>query len=262
MDPFLSAVLVVRDADRVLGEALDSLDGLADEIVVLDTGSVDDTLDLLRARPSIHVLQSGFEGFGASKQRALDACRGRWVLSLDADERVSPELAHRITRMREDGSLEAHTGYKIRRRNWILGRAMTTMGLQKDAPLRLFRREGARFNVNLVHEGVVLPEGSTIGRLTEPIEHHTFEGIDHYLRKQDHYTSLDLVQEPRPHRTIHLVTVWPTTFFRYYVSRQGWRDGWPGLLWASLAATGRFMRDMKIWIAHLERQRQDHPGRD
>ncbi len=250
LGPFLSAVLVVRDAAEVLGDALRSLDGLADEIVVLDTGSRDHTTDIARTHPGVGLYESPFDGFGAVKERALEHCRGDWVLSLDADERVSDELRRRIHEMRASGDLERHGGYKIRRRNWIMGRAMSTMGLQKDAPLRLFRREGASFNQNLVHEGVRLPAGAAVGRIDAPIEHHTLLGIDQYLRKQDHYTSLDLAQNPRSHRAGHLVTVWPSTFLRYYVSRGGWRDAWPGLLWAGLAATGRFVRDMKIWIAH------------
>ena len=254
-------MLVVRDAEDVVGDALRSTDGTADELVVLDTGSVDRTLDIVRSHPGAKVHESTFDGFGAVKQRALELCTGDWVLSLDADERISPELAARIESLRTDGGLDDHAGYKIRRRNWIQGRAMTTMGLQKDAPLRLFRRAGASFNTNLVHEGVTLPDGSTIGRLDTPIEHFTLGTIDQYLRKQDHYTSLDLAQNPRPHRTAHLVFVWPSTFWRYYVSRGGWRDGWPGLLWASLAATGRFMRDMKIWIAdHEHRAREQAAG--
>ena len=246
----LSVVLVVRDGAEVIGDALRSTDGLADELVVLDTGSGDATLEIVRAHGRASVHESVFDGFGAVKQRALEHCHGDWVLSLDADERISPELAAAIHAMREDGSLEDHAGYKIRRRNWIQGRAMTTMGLQNDAPLRLFRREGASFNTNLVHEGVALPEGATIGRLDTPLEHFTMGSIDQYLRKQDHYTTLDLEQNPRPHSTTHLVFVWPTTFWRYYVGRRGYRDGWQGLLWAGLAATGRFMRDMKCWIAH------------
>lgn len=252
--PTLSVVIVVKDGADVIGDALRSTDGVADELVVLDTGSTDATLDIVRAHPKALVHESTFDGFGAVKQRALGYCTGDWVLSLDADERISPELAARIGAMRRDGSIAQHAGYKIRRRNWIQGRAMTTMGLQKDAPLRLFRRAGARFNTNRVHEGIVLEDGATVGRLDTPLEHHTLGTIDQYLRKQDHYTTLDLSENPRPHRTGHLIFVWPSTFWRYYVGRRGFRDGWQGLLWASLAASGRFMRDMKIWIAHERRK--------
>lgn len=246
----LSVAMVVRDAEDVVGDAIASAIELADEFVVLDTGSVDGTLDVVRSFPGVIVRESAFDGFGPVKQRALDLCTGDWVLSLDADERLSPELAARIVALRDDGTLARHAGYEIPRRNWILGRAMTSMGLQDDTPLRLFRRTGASFDGKLVDEGVVLPDGATTGRLDTPIEHHTLRGIDHYLRKQDHYTSLDLAQNPRRHRTGHLIVVWPSTFWREYVARRGWRDGWPGLLWASLTATGRFMRDMKLWIAH------------
>ncbi|HKK70950.1 MAG TPA: glycosyltransferase family 2 protein [Candidatus Krumholzibacteria bacterium] len=250
MSPFLSVVLVVRDAAPVLGDALRSLDGLADEIVVLDTGSHDDTMEIARAHPGVRLYESVFDGFGAVKQRALEHCRGEWVLSLDADERVSPELRQRIEEMRANREPWRFDGYRIRRRNWMMGRAMRTMGLQKDAPLRLFRREGASFSTDLVDETVVLPPGADVGYLDTPLEHHTLRGIDQYLRKQDHYTTLDLAQDPRPHDVGHLITVWPSTFFRDYVARGGWRDAWPGLLWAGLTATGRFMRDMKVWIAH------------
>jgi glycosyltransferase involved in cell wall biosynthesis len=245
----LSVAMTVRDEASRIEAALRSCEELADEIVVVDTGSTDDTVARARAHPKVRLLSSEWSEFSAAKQAALDACRGDWVLVLDADERLSPELVAKIRLLDRNGQLAHAGGYRIRRRNWILGHQMHSMGLDRDYPLRLVRREGAAYNRRPVHEAIEVAPGRSLGRLEEPLEHHTFWGVDHYLRKIDLYTSLELEERPRRHSNLHMVTVWPTTFWRYYVGRGGYRDGFAGFVWAALTATGRFIRDMKVFVA-------------
>jgi len=242
--PELSVCMIVRDEERHLAAALESVEPLAREIVVVDTGSTDRTPEIAMSHPRVRLLRETFVDFSQAKSRALEAASERWVLVLDGDERVSPELADRIRAIVAGDPARA---FRVRRRNHILGRVMTSMGLQKDYPLRLFPRAGARYDGNPVHEGIEVPH--PIDRLEEPLEHYTFSGIDHYLRKVDLYTTLDLSKGDREFSAFHLVFVLPSTFWRYYVARGGWRDGFPGFLWASLTAIGRFLRDMKLWVA-------------
>lgn len=242
--PELSVCMIVRDEERHLAAALRSVEALAGEIVVVDTGSRDQTPEIAAAHPRVRLLREEFVDFSQAKSRALDATSGRWVLVLDGDERVSPELADRVRTIVAEDPARA---FRIRRRNHILGRQMTSMGLQKDFPLRLFPREGARYDGNPVHEGIQVPH--EVDRLDEALDHYTFSGIDHYLRKVDLYTTLDLSKGDREFSASHMVFVLPSTFWRYYIARGGWRDGFPGFLWASLTAIGRFLRDMKLWVA-------------
>lgn len=247
----LSIAMTVRDEAPRIEAALRSCEEIAEEIVVVDTGSRDETVEIVRAHPLVRLVTTDFADFSAAKQAALDACRGEWVLILDADERLSRDLVAKIRHLDRNGQLDRAGGYHIRRRNWILGRQMRSMGLERDYPLRLIRREGARYNERPVHEAVDLPGGMAVGRLEEPLDHHTFWGVDHYLRKIDLYTTLELGEKPRRHSRLHMVFVWPSTFWRYYLGRGGWRDGFAGFTWAAMTATGRFIRDMKVWIDSL-----------
>lgn len=253
----LSVAILTRNEEKNLPEALESCAGVADEIVVLDTGSVDGTVAVAEAHPQVRLLHATFEHFSQAKSAALEATRGDWVLVLDADERVSPELSHKLAHLLRSGALAEMGGFRIRRQTRVLGRVMTSMGLATDYPLRLFRREGAGYNQRPVHEGIVLPAGAVVGQLEETLEHHTFRGIDQYLRKIDLYTTLELQEDTRALRPWHLVFSPPSTFLRQYVGRGGWRDGLPGLVWAGCTATGRLVKDVKVWIAQQEDPRRD-----
>lgn len=246
----LNVAMIVRNEAAQLTEALASVNGLAGRVLVLDTGSTDDTIERARAQGAEVFSRPDFPGFGPAKQEILDQCSSEWVLFLDADERVTPELATAIrnTVVADDRSF---AGWRVRRRNHVLGRRMRSMGLDRDQPLRLFRRSRARVSDTLVHEVVEVDGG--VGELQGRLDHHTMTSIDAYLKKIDLYTTLELEQNPRPLRVWHLVTIWPGTFLKWYLARGGWRDGVPGLVWAGLTATGRFIRDFKVWIAHQPR---------
>jgi len=248
----ISVVIIARNEEEKLPGALASVDELAHEIVVVDTGSTDATLQIATEHPRVTLLQEEFRDFRQAKQRALDAASGDWVLALDADERVSPELAAKIRQLDANQQLVGQGGFEIRRRNYILGREMKTMGFENDYPLRFFRREGARYTERLVHEGILLPDRLPVGRLDEALDHYTFGGVDHYLRKSNLYSSLEIAEGGRQLSHWHMMMAPPSTFLRYYLSRGGWRDGFPGFLWASLSAMGVFLRDVKLWIATLE----------
>jgi (heptosyl)LPS beta-1,4-glucosyltransferase len=247
----LSVCITVKDEAVRLPQALASCEGIAREIVVVDTGSRDATVEIARAHPKVRLYEVPFEHFSQAHGACLERANGEWVLVMAADERVSPELAAKLGSLWRSRHFRDWGGFKVRRRNHMLGRVMTSMGLDRDYPLRLFRREGARYNGRFVHEGIELPPGRPLGRIDEPLEHHMFEGIDAYLRKIDLYTTLELREGVRRHRAGHLLVTLPSTFLRFYVARGGWRDGFAGYLWASLTAIGTFVRDVKLWIAHV-----------
>lgn len=250
MDLDLTVAMIVRDEEEQLPAALASLGDLPTEIVVVDTGSIDRTREVAASHPRVRLLEAPFEGFGPTRQRAHAACRTSWILWLDADERLSPELRQKIRSLHRNGQLDKSGAFRIRRRTWVLGRPMRTMGLDRDAPVRLFRREGSTIPPRPVHEGVEPPAGFPVGRLEECIEHYTFRDLDRFLRKIDLYTDLERLERPRPHSTARLVVSGPSTFLRFYLGRGGWRDGRAGLVYALLGGTYAFVREMKTWIAH------------
>lgn len=249
--PDLTVAMICRDAAAGLGEAVESVRGLAGRILVLDTGSTDDSVERAREAGAEVLVHDGFAGFGPARAAALAACTTPWVFFLDTDERVDPRLAAAI-RGAVTGPPGSTVGWRVRRQTRVLGHRMRSMGLDRDRPLRLVRRERATVSDTLVHE--VVRVAGAVGELDGVLHHDTFRSLDHYLRKIDHYTTLELEQTPRPLRSWHLALVGPATFLKWWLLRGGWRDGVAGLVWAGLTATGRFVRDMKVWIAEQQKR--------
>ncbi|MFW5815613.1 MAG: glycosyltransferase [Wenzhouxiangella sp.] len=183
----LSVIIIAcNEADRI-ARCLESVHGWADEIIVLDSGSQDDTVAVCR-RYTPRVEQTDWPGFGVQKQRALDRASGDWVLSLDADEVVDPELRREI-----DFTLARptppHQGYAL---PWLTHVFATTLqhGHWARAPLRLFRRDCGRFTPSAVHEKIVLDPRCRIGRLQAPLHHYSYRDVEHARAKLSSYAQL------------------------------------------------------------------------
>jgi glycosyltransferase involved in cell wall biosynthesis len=247
--PRLSAIIITKnEADNIA----DCLDGLAfcDERIVVDSGSDDGTLDIAR-RKGAHVVSRDWGGFGPQKNFALSLASGDWVLSIDADERVSPALAREIIAAVAAGTAD---GYEIPRNSFFLGRDMRRGGLFPDYVLRLFRRGKARFSDDLVHERIVC-EGE-VARLREPLQHHTVLRLEDAISRIDRYSSAGAAMLTASGRKVPFASgighgLW--TFFRAYILRCGFLDGREGFLLAIANAEGSYYRYMKAWAS--ERQR-------
>lgn len=229
----LSVAIIARNEAGRLPACLASVKGLADEIVVVDTMSTDDTVAIARAagaRVELHP----FTRFGEIKQKALDMATGDWVLSLDADERVTPVLADSIKAT--IASSGPHHGYELRRLPTFLGRPMRHGALRADWVLRLVRRGSARFTDARVHEHLVV-QGS-IGRLTGELDHDTCDSLAEYGRKLELYASLraaDLRERGVRYHWWDVLGL-PVNFLLDAVVRLGFLDGVPGLIYAAGSA--------------------------
>lgn len=269
----ITAFLIVRDEERTLPRCLDSLAGVADEVVVLDTGSRDGTPAVLAAEAArgrfrrFRWRAAPFAGFGPTRQTALDLVETEWALWLDADEALSTALRARLAALRGGGAgapsragdkggvphgangptagLAACDGWEILRLNRVLGRVMRGRNLTGQYCLRLFRTARGRLTADAVHEGIVLAPGARVGRLDEPLMHETMPAWRPYLAKVDLYTTLAVAAETRRFNALHLLFAWPSTFLRHYVGRGGWRDGWPGFVWAATSGWSSLLRDLK-----------------
>ena len=249
----LSACIIARDDAALLPDALASVEGLVEEIVVVDVGSKDATCAIARAHLKVKLFEIAFAGYGSARQEGLDRCSGDFVLALDADERVSPELALRIRQLVANHRLREFAAFQIRRRHWIYGREMRGMGLYDHYALRLFRRAGARYDARLVHEKLI-PAHGPLGRLSQPIDALTLRSVDQYLSKLDRQSDLALQDQHPRFSAWHLVLAPPLTFWRFYLGAGGIRDGLPGLLWAGMASIGVLITDLKLWVEQrLER---------
>lgn len=245
----ISVVIIALNAARQIEACLASVK-FADDVLVVDSGSTDATraiADVAGAR----VLEKEWLGFGRQKQFAVGEAKHDWVLCIDVDERVSPELAHSITRaMREPD----HMAYRMPRRNRFLGRWLRHGEGYPDWSLRLFDRRVAHWSSDPVHEKVICAE--PVGDLAGDLLHESAETVEGYLAKQNRYTSLAaLAFNGKPVSAVRLVLSPLLRFTKFYVVRGGFRDGVPGLVHITIGCFNSFIKYAKI----LERQGR---GRD
>lgn len=254
----LSVIIIAcNEADNIV-DCLNSV-AFADERIVLDSGSTDDTVALAEAAGAkVHVTHD-WPGFGPQKNRALDLAQGEWVLSLDADERVTPALAAEIQAVISDPRSGA--AYEIPRLSSFCGKFIRHSGWWPDAVLRLFRRGQARFSDAAVHERVVTD--APVGRLKAHFLHYTYPDLASAIQKMNRYSSdaaATLHAKGRRASILSALGHSAWTFFRIYVLRRGFLDGGHGFVLAVLAAMGNFSRYVKL--AFLNRALPPRPTDD
>jgi glycosyltransferase involved in cell wall biosynthesis len=242
--PRLSAIIIAKNEARNIGACLDQL-AFCDERIVVDGDSDDGTPEIARARGA-RVASAAWQGFGAQKNFALSLAGGDWVLSIDADERVSPALAQAILDAIGRGDVE---GYEMPRRSSFLGREMRHSGWSPDYVLRLFRRGRARFSDDLVHERVVCD--GRVGRLAEALLHYPVLALEDAVGRMDRYSTAGADMLAASGRRVSFSRgiahgLW--SFLRTYVLRLGFLDGREGFLLAVANAEGTYYRYMKAWL--------------
>lgn len=234
-DITLSVALAVRNEEANLSACLSSVKDFAGEIVIVDGGSTDKTVAIAKSF-GVHVIRAGNPPiFHINKQKALDACRGEWILQLDADEVVTPELKKEILDVIKDGA--GMNGYYIPRKNFFLGHWLRKGGQYPDYVVRLVRREKAHFPQKSVHEQIAV-EGK-VGYLVHPMLHNSFPTRKEYWKKADAYTSLtaqELAAQKVPKTIGSYVyyTVWKplVTFLLIFFRHKGFVDGIAGFEFA------------------------------
>jgi glycosyltransferase involved in cell wall biosynthesis len=251
----ISCIIITRDEARNIKRCLDSV-RWADEIVVVDSESTDDT-KRIASEFTDRIFDLKWEGFGSAKEFARTQAREDWILSVDADEEVSEKLREEIKRT-VDSREPAH-GYLIPRRSNFLGRWMRYGGWYPDAVLRLFRKDSGHFTLSRVHEEVQV-RGKT-GRLKNDLLHYTDPDFAHYLAKLNRYTSLDAAGlfEAGAKSTFWDITLRPpAVFLKMYLVRAGFLDGIHGLILAIASAFHVFSKYVKLW--HLCRSQGHNKG--
>jgi glycosyltransferase involved in cell wall biosynthesis len=247
----LTVAVIARNESRVIARCLESV-AWADEIVVLDAGSTDDTADIARKLDAKVTTTADWPGFGPQKNRALDLATGDWVLSLDADEWITPELRAEIERAMQDPG--SYAAFKMPRLSSYCGRFMRHSGWWPDYVTRLFRRGAARFSPDLVHERLLVEGG--VGTLRASLMHEAIVDLDDALNKMNAYSSAGAVMQFERGKTGSLAGavlhgVW--TFVRTYVLRRGFLDGREGFMLAVSNAEGAYYRYLKLALLGAKR---------
>jgi glycosyltransferase involved in cell wall biosynthesis len=244
--PKFTATVITLNESVHIESCLASL-AWADEVLVVDSGSTDGTADLAR-KAGARVIVRDWPGYSAQKNFAAEQAAHDWILSVDADERVTPELAQEIRAvLRTD---PAPAGYRIPRVTWHLGRWIRTTDWYPDPQLRLYDRRRARWKPKRVHESVSVDEGTPPGLLTQDLEHYAYRDIAHHHATMDRYTTLAAEEMHAAGRRAGVLDLFfhpQAAFARNYFLRRGFTDGVPGLIISAMNAHYVFLKFAKLW---------------
>ncbi|MDD9815026.1 MAG: glycosyltransferase family 2 protein [Gammaproteobacteria bacterium] len=241
--PAISAVLITRDAARTIERCLAALEDFG-EVVVLDTGSTDATVDKVRAFANARLHHGEFHGFGAAKNQAAALARNDWIFSIDADEIMDAELAAALARW--DAAGDAHRLGVVLRRNFFMGRHVARGGWGGDTIARLFHRRHHRFSDSKVHESISLTAHSKKRQLPGRLDHHTAPDPGSFLNKVRDYSALAAEQATVRHPAMVVLRAL-AAFVKSYVLQLGFLAGWRGLVIAWSNANGVFYKYMWAW---------------
>ncbi len=252
----LTVTVITRNEAHHIAAALESV-SWADEIVVVDSHSTDATAAIARQHAA-RVEVRDWPGYAAQKNHAADLASHDWILSLDADERVTPELAAEIRQVLKDGP--AAPGYRMPRVTHYLGRWIRTTDWYPDYQLRLYDRRAGRWNARLVHESVAI-DGAP-GVLRHELQHYAYRDITHHLATIDRYTTLTAEQwhaEGRRASAFSALIHSRLAFARNFLLRRGFMDGAAGLIVSVLNSYYVFLKFAKLWELQHVRE-PESPG--
>lgn len=247
----LSVTIICKNEARNIRACLESVKW-ADEIIVLDSGSTDGTIEIVKEYTD-KCYQTDWPGFGVQKNRAIEYVSNDWVLSIDADERVSPLLKDNIQRLLADDP-EANSAYTIKRRSSYCGKYLKYGSWKKDYCVRLFQKGKAYFKEVPVHENLIVQ--GPIKTLPGLLIHESFRTLDEVIEKMNHYSSLTSTERFNKGQKSSLSkalrhAIW--NFFYGYVFRLGFLDGREGFMLAISNSEGTFYRYMKLMYLNESR---------
>jgi glycosyltransferase involved in cell wall biosynthesis len=245
--PKLTVLIPCKNEVHNIRACIESVRPVADEILVADSGSSDGTLEIVRELGGCRVIEREFINYADFKNWAIPHAQHEWVLVVDADERMTPELASEIRDLIAfEPNLDA---YGMQRQNFFLGHPIRHCGWNRSYIHRLFRRDTCRYRYCRVHEEVDVP-ASRVGKLREKLLHYTAVDLDEFIAKQQRYatwSALDAYDAGKRASWLRLLTHAPLRFLQLYVLRGGWLDGRAGAVVCGITAWYTFLKDAKLW---------------
>lgn len=241
----LSIIIICKNEEDNIRDCLESVK-FADEIILLDSKSTDNTINIAKTYTDKIFITNDWPGYGKQKNNALAKASGEWVLSIDADERVTDGLRQAILSAIQ--STTACDAFKIRRLSSYCGRIMRHGDWKNDYVIRLFRRSSGQFTNDIVHERFVLNNEKSLGQLTSPLLHYSFKSLDQVLNKINEYSTAGAKRNCQQNKKSSIKkafshAIW--SFIRGYFLRRGFLDGREGFLLAISNAEGVFYRYAK-----------------
>lgn len=252
--PSLAVAMIARNEAANLPDCLGSVSGWVDEIMVLDAGSTDDTVAIAESFGANVFSNPDWPGFGKQRQLAQNHVQSDWVLWVDADERVSPELRDEILQCLQ--TAPGNTVFAMPRLSWAFGRFIRHLGWYPDHVLRLYPTRLTRYDDSLVHEKVLVPAGVQTRILKANLLHYTYRDMPQYLDKMGHYARLWAEQKAAKGKRSSVSTAilhGVGCFVRMYVLRRGFLDGAQGFLIAATNAYFTFAKYADLWVRNNQK---------
>lgn len=246
--PTLSVAMIVKNEAQDLRDCLDTVKDWVDEIVILDSGSTDETPQIAAEYSAKFYTNTDWQGFGKQRQLAQQYVTSDYVLWLDADERVTQELKNSILQAVEKN--EKNTVYQIGRLSEVFGKQIRHSGWYPDYVVRLYPTKLANYGDELVHEKVHYPKDTKVQKLTGDLLHFTYKDIYHYLVKSASYAKAWAIQRANAGKTATLfdgVSHAIGCFVKMYILKAGFLDGKQGFLLAVLSAHSTFVKYADLW---------------
>jgi glycosyltransferase involved in cell wall biosynthesis len=245
----ISAVIIAFNEEKQIADAIASVKW-ADEILVIDSESTDRTQEIAESLGA-KVIINKWPGFAAQKQFGANAAQNDWILSLDADERISTQLKDELLRIRGGSYKQIADAYRIPRLSYYMGRAIRHSGWYPDTQLRLFDRRKSKWKDVQVHESVIMEAGSKIERLSANILHYSIVSAAHHHKMiGERYAPLaakQMFNDGRRTSPVRVATAGSAAFIRAYFLKLGFLDGFPGYCIARFAAHHAFLKHTMLW---------------
>jgi len=247
----LSVGLIVNNEERILGKTLDAIKDLADEIIIIDSGSTDSTIEIAKSKGTKVFLEE-WKGFGPQKNSVIEKCSGEWILLIDADEVVSPELKEKIKEIIEKNENKV---YEINRCSVCFGKELKYGGWSNQYATRLWKKGSVKVSDNLVHEEFLteLPKE----KIKEKIYHYTYLTLSDYIARFDRYTTLGAEEYLKRGKKASFFNIVINPFFKFirmYIFRLGFLDGLEGLIIAIFS--GMYTMTKYFKLRELERAQE------
>jgi len=243
MIPNISVVIIAKDAQATIEETLQSLKAF-DEVILYLNDSSDNTLLIAQSFQNVKVVEGEFRGFGDTKNHAASFASHDWILSLDSDEVILPDLLHEIETLVLDNLQKL---YIIKRENYFLGKRIKHSGWGKDYLARLYHRKTHQFNSNKVHESIQTTSDTIKITLKNPFKHNAVTNINQFLQKIMRYSDL-AAQNKKTCSFLVVIAKAHFAFFKSYILQLGFLDGWRGFVIAVSNFNGKFFRYTKRYI--------------
>ncbi len=247
--PTLAAALIVKNEAHHIEDCLNSLQTVVDEIIVLDGGSEDKTVELAQKYTTNIYVHTDWQGYGKQRQQAQKYVKSDWIFWIDADERMTPTLAQEVKKVIQYA--HAQCVFSVPRLSWVFGHCIRYCGWYPDRVIRLHPKNLTHYNNALVHEKLILNQSITVQPLTADLLHFTYRNMEHYLTKSATYAHMWATQRYQQSKKTTLCSAighGVGCFMRMFIFKRGFLDGQFGFLLSLLSAHSTFAKYAALWV--------------